>query len=103
MVEFEFIVDTGADLTTLPLYMATQLGIDLSGLPKSTASGLGGAKVKTWLAKIELIFPKTAITVRVSITNENSTPLLLGRVDFLSLRYGWNFNSKDEKIIFEKV
>ena len=103
LVEFQFIVDTGADLTTLPFYMASQLGIDLTRAKKSQAEGIGGFKVKTWLTKVELIFPKETVKVRASITNENSTPFLLGRVDLLDTFQSWHFDSKRKKIIFETI
>ena len=102
-VDFDFIVDTGADLTTIPKFIAEQMGIDLSHLPTSVAEGLGGFRVKTWLASIDLHFENTLITVRASVTDENSTPPLLGRVDLLDKLFNWHFDSHQKKIVFESL
>ena len=103
MVEFNFIVDTGADLTTMPHFMASRLGIDLKNAPTSSAEGIGGFTVKTWLVKIDLFFPKNNIKIRASITDENSTPFLLGRIDFLDVVCGWNFEAKQKEIHLEPI
>jgi predicted aspartyl protease len=101
LVEFNFIVDTGADLTTLPYFMASKLEIDLSKAKISSAEGIGGFRVKTWIVEVDLVLPKNVISVRASITNENSTPFLLGRVDFLDVVCGWNFEVGQKQIMFE--
>ena len=104
LAKFNFIVDTGADFTTLPLFMAEKLGIDLDKCERSQAEGLGGHVVKTWLTKIELIMSTNSpIKVRASITNENSTPFLLGRIDCLDVLYSWNFNATRKQIEFTKI
>lgn len=103
VVEYDFIVDTGSDLTTLPHYMANRLNIDLSNAKTSEAEGIGGHRIKTWLTTVDLVFSNTTIKVRASVTNENSTPFLLGRVDLLDTLCSWNFNSTKKKIEFEKL
>ena len=103
LVEFNFLVDTGADFTTLPHFMAAELGLDLKRAKRGRAEGLGGHVVKTWIVKVKLLFPKKTLVVRATITDENSTPLLLGRADFLDVLYSWKFDSRQKEIIFEKV
>lgn len=101
-VAYNFIADTGADLTTLPFFMAKQLNIDLSKAQKSIALGIGNFKMQTWISRADLYFVKDhPITVRVSITNENETPFLLGRVDLLDVLQSWYFDSRRKQIIFE--
>ena len=103
IIEYDFLVDTGSDLTTLPFYMAKKLEINLSKAKASNTQGIGGHAVKTWLIELPLIFPNNTIVVRASITYENSTPFLLGRVDFLDVLYSWNFNAKKKTVEFEKL
>lgn len=103
LVDFNFIVDTGADLTTIPRFIADQMGVDLARLPIGSAEGLGGFQVKTWLATVDLYFLKTILTVRASITDENVTPPLLGRVDILDKLYNWHFDTRERRIIFESL
>lgn len=103
-VDYDFLVDTGADFTTLPKYMAERLGLDLNSLKRSSATGLGGYMVKTWLTKLDLILnDDVEVSVNVSITNENSTPFLLGRADLLDVLYSWNFNATQKQIEFTKI
>ena len=103
VVDYDFLVDTGSDLTTLPYYMATILDIDLKKCKTSTAEGLGGHIVKTWLVKVKLIIQDEIIEVRASITNENSTPFLLGRADLLDKMFGWSFDANKKQIIFSRI
>ena len=103
LVEFNFLVDTGADLTTLPHFMASRLGIDLKLAEKSMAEGLAGVRVKTWLTQVELIFKHTSVRVPVSITNENSTPFLLGRGGLLDVLYSWHFDAGKKEIKFDTI
>lgn len=103
LVEFQFLVDTGSDLTMLPYFMARQLRLDLSRSHKIVAEGIGGFRLTTWLVTIDLHFPKTTVKVRASITNENSTPFLLGRVDLLDVLYSWNFDAVRKEIQFVPV
>ncbi len=103
-VDYDFLVDTGADFTTLPKYMAVRLDLNLNSLKQSWATGLGGYTVRTWLTKLDLILSGgVVVNVNVSITNENSTPFLLGRADLLDVLYNWNFNATRKQIEFTKI
>lgn len=103
MVDFEFIVDTGADLTTLPFYMADRLGLNLKKAQRSQSQGIGGFLLDTWIVKIPIFIRKEEFIIRVSITSDNQTPFLLGRVDLLDKIFSWNFDSKVKKIIFSEI
>lgn len=99
--EFRFIVDTGADFTTLPRYMIPILNIDITKCKKSTSQGIGGKIVSTYLTTIPVNFNGYTTTIRCSITDELQTPLLLGRIDLLDKSMSWHFDSRNKKIIFE--
>lgn len=99
--EFTFIVDTGADLTTLPRYMVPILNINLDKSKKSTSIGIGGKILNTWLTSIPIHFNGYTTTIRCSVTDELRTPLLLGRVDLLETNMSWHFDSRRRKIVFE--
>lgn len=101
--EFRFIVDTGADLTTLPRYMVPILNINLTKAKKSTSQGIGGNIVNTWLTTIPVNFNGHTTTIRCSITDELKTPLLLGRIDLLDTKMSWHFDGRRKKIIFEVI
>jgi len=99
-VDFRFIVDTGADLTTLPFFMAEKLGINLSKCKTSKAEGIGGYVIKTWETKISIRLKEYEIITRCSITEDEQTPFLLGRIDSLPERFSWFFDAKNKKIVF---
>jgi len=101
--EFDFIVDSGADFTTLPRRAEEILGIDLSRCKESKAEGIGGVVIKTWETKISIRIKNFELAVRCSITEDDKTPFLLGRIDLLDARFSWHFDSRTKKIIFEFV
>lgn len=103
IVDFEFIVDTGADLTTLPFYMADRLGLNLAKAPRSQSLGIGGFLLDTWIVQVPIFIQNSEFKIRASITKDNQTPFLLGRVDLLDKIFSWNFDSKKKKIIFSKI
>lgn len=99
--EFLFIVDTGADYTTLPYRFLRILGIQPKKLTKSTVTGIGGFMATMWLATITIRIGPELFPVRCSIVSDDKTPLLLGRIDLLDNQMNWYFDSKRKKIIFE--
>lgn len=99
---FDFIVDTGADLTMVPFYMADILGINLKRAREDQATGIGGFRVKTWKVLIPLMIGPWQLTIHASITSENLTPLLLGRAGTLDTNFSWLFDHREKKIIFRK-
>lgn len=99
-VDFRFIVDTGADLTTLPFFMAKKLGINLAKSKTSKAEGIGGYVIKTWETKIHIRLKTLEISIRCSIVEDEQTPFLLGRIDLLPETFSWLFDSRNKKIIF---
>lgn len=101
--DFDFIVDTGADLTTLPRRAEEILGIDLSQCEESKAEGIGGVEIKTWETKIPIRIKDFEVEIRCSITKDDKTPFLLGRIDLLDEHFSWHFDSRTKKIVFEFV
>jgi len=101
--DFDFIVDTGADLTTLPRRAEEILGIDLGQCRESRAEGIGGTVIKTWETRIPIRIKDFELEIRCSITEDDKTPFLLGRIDLLDSRFSWCFEAQAKKIIFEFI
>lgn len=101
--DFDFIVDTGADFTTLPRRAENILGLDLNQCKESKAEGIGGVEVKTWETQIPIRLKNFEFTVRCSITEDDKTPFLLGRIDNLDKIFSWIFDADRKKIIFKKI
>lgn len=100
---FNFLVDTGSDLMVLPHRFVDILGVDDFDCQRGEAEGLGGHRSKTLEAKIPVRIKDYETTIRVSIVEDNETPLLLGRVGLLDDQFSWIFDAEEKKIIFKEV
>lgn len=77
------IVDTGADLTILPSYLVSLMGIRYSKQNELSTIGLGG-QVSIYLApQVKIRIGSAWRTIPVGITNQTIPPLL-GRQDCLN-------------------
>lgn len=100
--EFDFLVDTGADLTTLPFTAASFLGINLSRLKQSKTLGVGGIFVPTFDITIPIKIGSFQLKIRASITKDKSTPFLLGRKDILEEEFSLLLDSQNKLTILKK-
>lgn len=99
--KFDFLVDTGADLTTLPFTAVSFLGINLTNLKKSKTKGVGGISVPTWDLKMPIKIGKKKLKIHASITKDRITPFLLGRKDIFEERFSLILDSKKRMTILE--
>lgn len=102
--EFDFLVDTGADVTTLPKAMLLVLGVNTRSLAKQRTQGVGGV----WIETFELVVPfriggtEFAIHASITDTEEESLPFLLGRKDIFERRFSLVIDSKKKVTILKK-
>lgn len=94
--EFEFLVDTGADITTVPSHLLPVLGLKKSQLPMSSTLGVGGYEVRTWEFSLQIRFGNKEVKVSASAVDskEDSLPLLLGRKDIFEEEFNLSLDSK---------
>lgn len=102
--EFEFLVDTGADVTTVPVHLLPVLGIKKSSLSVSNTLGVGGISVKTWELNMPIKLGGTVISVRASAveSKHDSMPLLLGRKDIFEEKFNLIIDSRKKVTIIKK-
>ncbi|PIP57564.1 hypothetical protein COX03_02365 [Candidatus Woesebacteria bacterium CG22_combo_CG10-13_8_21_14_all_39_10] len=102
--EFEFLVDTGADVTTVPSHILPVLGIKKSQLKVSTTLGVGGIKIKTWEFKLPVRMDNAEILVAATAVDveEISIPLLLGRKDIFEERFNLLLDSENKIVVIEE-
>jgi hypothetical protein len=106
-IPFETIglVDSGADISAIPLELAELLGLDLTG-PKAPAYGIGG-EVDSVETKVRITVEKGhekytfLIPIKV-ILGEYDFPVLLGRLGFFN-KFVISFDESLEKISLKRI
>lgn len=98
---FEFILDSGADCTIVPRYMATLTGIKLPRRANAHMTGVSGKPNACFKGKLNMRLQGQEFEVRCLFTYSNRTPFLLGRVDFFSI-FQVSFDGNSCDIILTK-
>ena len=99
------LIDSGADISAIPLDIAEILGLDLSG-EETPAYGIGGKvnSVETKMSiKIEKGHEQYAFQIPIKvILGDYDFPILLGRAGFFS-EFVISFDESQEKVSLKKV
>jgi len=101
---FEFLVDTGADVTTVPTHLLPLLGLKKRELRSGETLGVGGIVVKTWEFSLAIKIGNRELTVAASAveTQNDSLPLLLGRKDVFENAFNLLLDSKKKMTILSE-
>lgn len=101
---FEFLVDTGADTTTLPLHLLPVLGLKKQNLTKSSTLGVGSINVPTWEFRMPVRLGHHEFTIHTSAVEDDnqSMPLLLGRKGVFEETHSLFIDSKNKKTVIMK-
>ena len=94
---YDFLLDTGADFTMLPVTFADVLELKLSDLPKSRSYGIEGHGVAVFVAPITLKLGEFPFKVRALLSANESTPLILGRQGLFD-RFNIHFDNRRKVI-----
>lgn len=94
--QFEFLIDTGADITTVPAHLLPVLGIEKKALKPSRTLGVGGFSVETFEFRLRMRLGKKDHTIAASAVESqtDAMPLLLGRKDVFEELYNLYLDSK---------
>src|SRR5579859_6208199 len=101
LIDIDFVVDTGADITTLPKYLASELSIDLTKLERGSSQGIGEGRIQTWETKIKIIIGNLDLKIRCSFVSSNKIPPLLGKLDIFD-RFNLYFDNDKEELVLRK-
>jgi len=101
--KFDFLVDTGADVTTLPSAVLPLLDLDVEKLPKSSTFGVGGIKVAVREATVFLKLGTESFAVKTAITEGNGNVFLLGKKDVFEKRFSLKLDSVKKVTVLEKI
>jgi predicted aspartyl protease len=80
---FDFLLDTGADCSLAPRWLADRLGLDWETLPSIAFSSAGPGMVRARLGSLRLRMQERELTVRCLFLDSGACPLVLGWADFL--------------------
>lgn len=96
-----FLVDSGADTTTLPLSLAPLFDFKATASKKSWVGGVEGGKVAAYSSQIEIGFGRKFYAVRCHFLNSKVTSLL-GRLDVWD-EFSILFDNKKEEVVLEPI
>jgi hypothetical protein len=97
----EFLLDSGAVVSSLPREKAKDLGFSLARLPRSTFAGFGNTTSFAYKANVKLLLGQTEIDIPVVFTEAAGTKAILGRSGFFE-NHNVYFNSKASRIEISK-
>jgi len=93
----QFLLDSGAVISSLPREWAEKTGQDLAFLPRSTFRGFGGTTSLAYQGEMNLLFGEEEVTFPVVFTEAVGTKSLLGRKGFFE-NYSIYFNHQERQI-----
>ena len=98
---WEFLIDSGAVISSLPSDWAEKTGQDLAFLKRSTFRGFGGKTSFAYQGEMTVKLGDEEISLPVVFTEASGTKSLLGRKGFFE-NYSLYFNHKDKQIEIRK-
>ena len=93
----QFLLDSGAVISSLPRNWADKTGQDLAFLQRSTFRGFGGTTSFAYRGEMMVMFGEKEVTLPVVFTEAAGTKSLLGRKGFFE-DYSIYFNHKERQI-----
>ncbi len=101
-VEAFMCIDSGADITMIPLRFGKSLGLKQNPSDKILEiKGVSGAGVPYILKTANIFLNEEKFKIRLAWALIEEVPLLLGRMDIF-LKFKITFDEKQEYIIFDK-
>jgi len=99
-IELRPYIDSGADITLIPLTFGRLLGLELKKEEIKHLRGIGGVGVPVVIKEVDTRINGTEFPVRVAWALEEDLPPLLGRVDIFD-RFTITFDQRKEIVMFE--
>jgi hypothetical protein len=99
-IELRPYIDSGVDITLVPLTFGRLLGLELKKEEIKHLRGIGGVGVPVVIKEVDARINGTEFPVRVAWALEEDLPPLLGRVDIFD-RFTITFDQCKKIVIFE--
>ncbi|MBL7118070.1 MAG: retroviral-like aspartic protease [Candidatus Syntrophoarchaeum sp.] len=100
-IEIRMYIDSGADMTLIPLSFGRLLGLELRKEDIKHLRGVGGGEVPVIVARVDIRMDDVEFPIDVAWALEEDVPPLLGRTDIFD-RFKIMFNQGSRSIIFEE-
>lgn len=97
-----FLVDTGADTTTISAKFATQLGIRFDSREKTRLYGIGKQTTYGYPGKLTLKINGITFAARSYFLDSDRNILLLGRMDLFD-KFSLLFDNKNNEVAFKEI
>jgi predicted aspartyl protease len=82
-LNYRFLVDTGADISVAPRYIAEMAGLDWNILESATFMGVGSGAMSARVGELALRIADIEVNVRCLFVDMASDLYVLGHADFL--------------------
>mgnify|MGYP001604535027 CR=1 FL=1 len=102
IVPLIFLLDTGADITSLPVSAAKSLGIDLASCQQESMEGYEGTSVLVYRSTIAIFLNNKRHIIPCVFTPIETVPILLGRAGILN-KFTITLDGKKKEIQFKEV
>jgi hypothetical protein len=99
---FDFLVDSGADMTMVPKSFAEWVGVDLQRLPKFRSYGVEGLGLDVYHGELDVRMGRYDMRIPCLFSSREKTPLLLGRAG-LFRHFTLIFENSDQSLIFRPI
>jgi hypothetical protein len=100
-IEIRMYIDSGADMTLIPLSFGRLLGFELRKEDIKHRRGVGGGEVPVIVTRIDIRIDGLEFPIDVAWALEEDVPPLLGRTDIFD-KFKVIFNKSARSIIFEE-
>jgi hypothetical protein len=102
VVPLLFLLDTGADVTSLPVSAAKSLDVDLTTCPKESMEGYEGTAVTVYRSTILIFLNNRRYKIPCVFTPIEHVPILLGRAGILE-KFTITLDGKKKEVRFKEV
>ena len=99
---FDFLIDTGADISLAPRRVATLVGLDWTALPDAHVRGVGSDTVQARVGTLSMRMEELELTIRRLFVDSPRTLFILGRADFLD-RFVLTIDPRRRRITLDPV
>lgn len=100
--EYIFLLDTGASFTTVPKFMAQEVGYKPRRQDQDKMTVASGAEMTVYHGSIGVRIGPFEEKIRCVFSSHNETPFLLGRVDILD-RFNFELNAKKKQLTISRI